>query len=75
MLRNPKQRSSRFIGPEILGVCPTCGLFKCLGCDHKEGDNDKTMETDVYAFGCLYYAVRFLTYTDSDRFITFIDIL
>lgn len=33
------------------------------------------METDVYAFGCLYYAVRFLTYTDSDRFITFIDIL
>ena len=38
-------------------MCTTCGLFDCDGCRGEE-KRRKTMETDVYAFGCLYYAVR-----------------
>ena len=50
-----------FAAPELFGVCAKCGQSTCKGC---HGDRDvqhtiKTMETDVYAFGCLYYAVRF----------------
>jgi len=43
-----------FVAPELLGMCTTCGLFDCDVCQGVR----KTMETDVYAFGCLYYAVR-----------------
>ena len=50
-----------FAAPELFGVCVNCGQSACSG---RHGDRDvqhtsKTMETDVYAFGCLYYAVRF----------------
>ena len=46
-----------FVAPELFGMCATCGLFDCDGCQGEE-KRRKTMETDVYAFGCLYYAVR-----------------
>jgi serine/threonine protein kinase len=53
-----------FAAPELFGMCTKCGEPECGGCyegpdEHHTG---KTMETDVYAFGCLYYAVR-LTYS------------
>ncbi|KAF8351812.1 kinase-like domain-containing protein [Amanita rubescens] len=64
----------RFGAPELFGMCTTCGFY---GCDyHKERNNHKTMETDdktktdVYAFGCLYYAIFFNTipFYDIDDF-------
>jgi serine/threonine protein kinase len=49
-----------FAAPELFGVCANCGSVECNGC---QGDynvhRSKTMKTDVYAFGCLYYAVGF----------------
>ena len=50
-----------FAAPELIGMCATCGE---LDCDESHGDEDeqhkiKRMATDVYAFGCLYYAVCF----------------
>ena len=49
-----------FVAPELFGMCTTCGSFDCDGCQRDEAVQKrfKTMETDVYAFGCLYYAVR-----------------
>ena len=50
-----------FVAPELLGMCTMCGLFDCDGCRGDQASKQKrskTMETDVYAFGCLYYAVR-----------------
>ncbi|KAF8331193.1 kinase-like domain-containing protein, partial [Amanita rubescens] len=50
-----------FAAPELLGLCIKCGQSQCSRCyegDEKE-PTGKTMETDVYAFGCLYYEVRF----------------
>ena len=49
-----------FVAPELFGMCTTCGSFDCDGCqgDQNVQRRHKTMETDVYAFGCLYYAVR-----------------
>ncbi|KAF8343515.1 kinase-like domain-containing protein [Amanita rubescens] len=50
------------VAPELFGMCTTCGLFDC---DVAQGDQAawekrcKTMETDIYAFGCLYYATFF----------------
>jgi len=52
-----------FVAPELLGMCTTCGLFDCDGCRGVQ-KRRKTMETDVYAFGCLYYA----TFFDSTPF-------
>ena len=54
-----------FAAPELFGVCAKCGQSACNG---RHGDRDvqhtsKTMETDVYAFGCLYYAVRFRSFS------------
>ena len=46
-----------YAAPELFGMCVKCGLMECDGCD--VGHRSKTMETDVYAFGCLYYEVRF----------------
>jgi serine/threonine protein kinase len=48
-----------FVAPELFGACTTCGLSP-TDCDGPQEDQKrrKTMATDVYAFGCLYYAVR-----------------
>ncbi|KAF8344811.1 kinase-like domain-containing protein [Amanita rubescens] len=50
-----------FVAPELFGMCTTCGLFDCDGCqgDQAAQKRRKTMETDVYSFGCLYYATFF----------------
>ena len=49
-----------FVAPELFGMCTKCGLFDCDGCQGNEvaQKRRKTMETDVYAYGCVYYAVR-----------------
>jgi hypothetical protein len=54
-----------FAAPELFSICSKCGGS---GCDECREDDDtartkrKTKETDVYTFGCLYYAVSALTY-------------
>ena len=50
-----------YAAPELFGMCTTCRQFDCNGSHdgQDEQHRTKTMETDVYAFGCLYYAVRF----------------
>jgi serine/threonine protein kinase len=52
--------SVHFAAPELFGMCTKCCRPECDG--HDKGDaqehRSKTTETDVYAFGCLYYAVR-----------------
>jgi serine/threonine protein kinase len=53
--------SVHFAAPELFGMCTNCCRPSCDGChagDRKE-HRSKTMKTDVYAFGSLYYAVRF----------------
>ena len=60
--------SLHFAAPELFGVCIKCGQFECgngcyKGCEKHHAS--KTTETDVYAFGCLYYAVRFINYPIS----------
>jgi serine/threonine protein kinase len=56
--------SPNFAAPELFGLCITCGQSGCDGCDEGRGvqHRSKTMKTDVYAFGCLYYAVRFVLF-------------
>ena len=53
--------SLSFAAPELFGVCIECGQSDCDGCyeGYEKHHACKTTETDVYAFGCLYYAVRF----------------
>ncbi|KAF8689674.1 hypothetical protein AX14_003217 [Amanita brunnescens Koide BX004] len=46
-----------YAAPELLGICSECGRPECNECH--EGHKGKTMKTDVYAFGCLYYAIFF----------------
>ena len=48
-----------FAAPELFGMCIKCSQFDCEGCyeGHKEQHRSKTMKTDIYAFGCLYYSV------------------
>jgi serine/threonine protein kinase len=56
-----------FAAPELFGICVECGGSNCDECRE---DNEtttantkrKTKETDIYAFGCLYYTVSTLTY-------------
>jgi serine/threonine protein kinase len=47
--------------PELFSICIKCGQLDCD--EHDDGDEEshksKTKETDIYAFGCLYYAVCF----------------
>ena len=52
--------SFNFAAPELFGACAKCGETDCDKCyeDPDEQHKSKTMKTDVYAFGCLYYAVR-----------------
>ena len=67
--RSTKALSLNFAAPELFGVCTECGQTDCDGCyeSHEKQHSSKTMETDIYAFGCLYYAVSprlvSLTYT------------
>ncbi|KAF8351796.1 kinase-like domain-containing protein [Amanita rubescens] len=53
--------SPNFAAPELFGLCTTCGQSGCDGCDEGRGvqHRSKTTKTDVYAFGCLYYAIFF----------------
>ena len=52
---------ANFAAPELFGMCTECCQWDCEGCteDHDERHGSKTTKTDVYAFGRLYYAVRF----------------
>jgi hypothetical protein len=52
-------RTLNFAAPELFGVCEKCGQQDCDGCqeDRDAPQVKKTIPTDVYAFGCLYYAV------------------
>ncbi|KAF8326237.1 kinase-like domain-containing protein, partial [Amanita rubescens] len=52
-----------FAAPELFGVCIECGRSDCDGCyeGYEKHHTCKTTETDVYAFGSLYYAVFFDT--------------
>ncbi|KAF8322438.1 kinase-like domain-containing protein [Amanita rubescens] len=47
--------------PELFGMCIECGQFDCdrFHEGREKQHSFKTMETDVYAFGCLYYAIFF----------------
>ncbi|KAF8324802.1 kinase-like domain-containing protein [Amanita rubescens] len=51
-----------FAAPELFGMCNKCGQFECdcRGTDLKDTHmRRKTSQTDVYAFGCLYYEIYF----------------
>ncbi|KAF8338411.1 kinase-like domain-containing protein [Amanita rubescens] len=56
--RSTRRFVPNYAAPELFGMCIKCGL-ECDGCE--EGHITKTMETDVYAFGCLHYATFFDT--------------
>ena len=56
-----------FAAPELFGMCPICGEPECND-NHDVQHRNKTMETDVYAFGCLYYAVRFKCHLVYSRY-------
>ncbi|KAF8729825.1 hypothetical protein AX14_005990 [Amanita brunnescens Koide BX004] len=55
-----------FVAPELFGMCTICGLPSCGGCQAGQKIH-KTMATDVYAFGCLYYATFFDTAPFHDK--------
>ena len=50
-----------FAAPELFGICNTCRQFDCEESHNSQDEQHKmkTMKTDVYAFGCLYFAVCF----------------
>jgi len=52
-----------FAAPELFGICAKCHQPSCSGCyeGHNRQHTEKTLETDVYAFDCLYYAIYFDT--------------
>jgi len=59
--RSTTALSVNYAAPELFGLCTKCRELKC---DGRHGNQtaphrSKTKETDVYAFGCLYYEVRF----------------
>ena len=59
--------SPHFAAPELFGMCNNCAEPACHGCgqgDHVQ-KGGKTMKTDVYAFGCLYYTVGFKCFNIS----------
>ena len=49
--------SINYAAPELVGICATCRHLECDGCPGQ--GKGKTTQTDVYAYGCLYYAVSF----------------
>ena len=52
---------AHYAAPELFGMCSVCNKMGCDGC-HPEHRTTKTLETDVYAFGCLYYEVRLMRF-------------
>ncbi|KAK2463329.1 hypothetical protein APHAL10511_004640 [Amanita phalloides] len=58
--RSQSEMSINFAAPELFGACNLCGMADCE-CreDGDECRRKKTMATDIYAFGCLYYAIYF----------------
>ncbi|KAF8331184.1 kinase-like domain-containing protein [Amanita rubescens] len=52
-----------FAAPELFGICAKCHQSSCSGCyeGHNRQHREKTMKTDVYSFGCLYYEIYFDT--------------
>ncbi|KAF8351828.1 kinase-like domain-containing protein [Amanita rubescens] len=48
-----------YAAPELFGKCSECSKPQCNGCRGKPEVQKKTTGTDVYAFGCLYYAIFF----------------
>ncbi|KAF8737311.1 hypothetical protein AX14_013087 [Amanita brunnescens Koide BX004] len=46
-----------YASPEQFGMCSECGELECGKCH--QGHRGKTMKTDVYAYGGLYYAIFF----------------
>ena len=47
-----------YAAPELfVGKCSECKKPQCSGCHEQREAPKKTMQSDVYAFGCLYYAV------------------
>ncbi|KAF8332437.1 kinase-like domain-containing protein [Amanita rubescens] len=49
-----------FAAPELFGVCSQCGQRECNGCSaYGIQKRRKTLQTDVYSFGCLYYEIFF----------------
>ncbi|KAF8313734.1 kinase-like domain-containing protein [Amanita rubescens] len=61
--RSTKTFNLHFAAPELFGVCTNCNDPQCDGCfeNQKVRHRNKTMKTDVYAFGCLYYVTFFNT--------------
>ena len=53
--------STNFAAPELFAGCIECGKCDCDGRLSGHGIQ-KTVETDVYAFGCLYYSVSLSIY-------------
>lgn len=52
--------SINYAAPELMGMCSKCLSFECHGCPgHIKGE---TRETDVYAYGRLYYVVSPVAY-------------
>ena len=59
VMQSTKTFAPNFAAPELFGMCSECCQLMCEGCGGgHDAHKRKTMETDVYAFGCLYYAVR-----------------
>ncbi|KAF8328318.1 kinase-like domain-containing protein [Amanita rubescens] len=48
-----------YAAPELFGKCRKCNKSQCNGCRGEPDVQKKTKGTDVYAFGCLYYAIFF----------------
>ena len=47
-----------FAAPELFAICEKCYRPDCDGCNgNPEVKKRRTMQIDVYAFGCLHYAV------------------
>ena len=69
---------AHYAAPELFGMCCVCSKMGCDGC-HPEHRTTKTLETDVYAFGCLYYEVRLkcsvLVFSSTLNYVTCTDIL
>ncbi|KAF8351801.1 kinase-like domain-containing protein [Amanita rubescens] len=61
--RSTTTHLSYFAAPELFGTCAHCGRAECAGCfvGSEQPHRSKTMKTDIYAFGCLYYAIFFDT--------------
>ena len=60
--RSTKAIAYHYAAPELFGMCTMCYQFDCDGSHdgQDEQHRTKTMKTDVYAFGCIYYAVRYM---------------